>query len=99
MPPPAASEPPSSPSPLHELGGFLAVDYPGPKCRGERSVAIAELASCYGKDSTVGQALRRMRCSGSCVRPVAAAWLMRGPILKARVRPRRAPLLGPDARE
>ena len=30
---------------------------------------------------------------------VGTAWLETGPILNARVRPRRVPLLGPDARE
>jgi hypothetical protein len=43
-------------SPLHELTGFyLAVDCLAPRCNGERSFAVAELASFYGRDSTVGQ--------------------------------------------
>jgi hypothetical protein len=51
-------------SPLHEFSGFLlAVDCCGPECRGELSFAIAELANFYGRDRTVGQVLRRMRCS------------------------------------
>ena len=87
-------------SPLHELTGFyLAVDCLAPGCNGERSFAIAELASFYGQDCTVGQVLRRMRCSGTCGGRVEAAWLETGPILNARVRPRRVPLLGPEARE
>jgi hypothetical protein len=67
--------------------------------RGERSFAIAELASFYGRSGTVGQVLRRMRCSGVCGGPVAAAWLATGPIRNTRVRPRRVPLLGAEARE
>jgi len=87
-------------SPLHELTGFyLAVDCLAPRCSGERSFAVAELASFYGRDSTVGQVLRRMRCSGTCGGRVGAAWLVTGPILNARVRPRRVPVLGPEARE
>src|SRR6202021_3929127 len=54
-------------SPLHELTGFyLAVDCLAPRCNGERTFAVAELATFYGRDSTVGQVLRRMRCSGAC---------------------------------
>jgi hypothetical protein len=38
-------------SPLHELTGFLlAVDCLDPGCIGERSFAVAELASFYGQD-------------------------------------------------
>jgi hypothetical protein len=87
-------------SPLHELSGFLlTVDCLGPDCRGERSFAITELASFYGRDRTVGQVLRHMRCSGACGGRVVVAWLATGPILNTRVRPRRLPLLGPEARE
>jgi len=87
-------------SPLHELTGFLlAVDCLALGCDGERTFAIVELASFYGRDCTVGQVLRRMRCSGTCGGRVEAAWLETGPILNARVRPRRVPLLGPEARE
>jgi hypothetical protein len=43
--------------------------------------------------------LHRMRCSGACAGRVGAAWLVTGPILNARVRPWRVPLLGPEARE
>src|SRR6201994_2321140 len=43
-------------SPLHELTGFyLAVDCLAPRCNGERTFAVAELATFYGRDSTVGQ--------------------------------------------
>jgi hypothetical protein len=43
-------------SPLHELTGFyLAVDCLTPGCNGERTFAIAELASFYGRDCTVGE--------------------------------------------
>jgi hypothetical protein len=42
----------------------------------------------------VGQVLRRMRCSGACGGRVGAAWLVTGPILNARVRPRRLPAPG-----
>jgi hypothetical protein len=87
-------------SPLHELTGFLlVVDCLAPGCNGERSFAVAELASFYGQDCTVGQVLRRMRCSGACGGRVGAAWLVTGPILNTRVRPRRVPLLGSQARE
>jgi hypothetical protein len=86
-------------SPLHELTGFyLAVDCLALRCNGERTFAVAELASFCGRETTVGQVLRRMRCSGACGGRVSAAWLVTGPILNARVRPRRVPLLGPEAR-
>ena len=86
-------------SPLHELTGFyLAVDCLAPRCDGERTFAVAELATFYGRDSTVGQVLRRMRCSGACGGRVGAAWRVTGPIRNARVRPRRVPLWGPEAR-
>src|SRR3984957_21252160 len=62
-------------SPLHELAGFyLAVDCLAPRCNGERTFTVAELATFYGRDSTVGQVLRRMRCSGACGGRVGAAW-------------------------
>jgi hypothetical protein len=87
-------------SPLHELSGFyLVVDCLAARCSDERSFAVAELASFYDRDSTVGQVLRRMRSSGACGGRVGAAWLVTGPILNGRVRPRRVPLLGPEARE
>ena len=66
-------------SPLHELTGFyLAVDCLAPRCNGERTFAVAELASFYGRNSTVKQVLRRMRCSGACGGRVGAAWLVTG---------------------
>ena len=66
-------------SPLHELTGFyLAVDCRAPGCNGERRIAAAELANFYGKDCTVGEILRRMRCSGACGGRVEAAWLETG---------------------
>jgi hypothetical protein len=87
-------------SPLHELTGFyLAVDCLAPHCNGERSYAVTDLATFCGRDTTVGQVLRRMRCSGACGGRAGAAWLVTGPILNARVRPRRVPLWGPEARE
>ena len=80
-------------SPLHELTGFyLAADCLAPRCAGERTSAVAELARFYGRDRTVRQVLRRMQWTG---RRVGAAWLMTGPILNARVTPRRVPLLRP----
>jgi len=86
-------------SPLHELTGFhLTVDCCSAGCRGERSFAIAELAGFY-KDRTVGDVLRLMRCSRGCGGRALAAWLETGPVLNQRIRPRRMPLLGPEARE
>jgi hypothetical protein len=87
-------------SPLHELTGFyLAVDCLTRGCAGERAYAIAELAAFYRPDRTVGDVLRRMRCSGGCRGRLAAAWLTTGPILSRRVRARRVPLTGPEAWE
>jgi hypothetical protein len=86
-------------SPLHQLTGFcLAVDCVTPGCRGERAFAISDLANVYGRDRTVADVLGRMRCSGAFGRRVAAAWLATSQILNARVRPRRVPLRGPEAR-
>ena len=86
-------------SPLHELTGFcLAVDCLAVECRGERTFAIAELASFYGWDRTVGQVLRRMRCSRACGGRVGAAWLETGPVLNARS-DRGGCRCGPEARE
>jgi hypothetical protein len=87
-------------SPLSEFRGFcLSVDCLAPECRGERTYSIAALAACYNKRWTVGDVLRRMRCAGGCGRRVGAAWLITGPDLNTRVRPRRVPLWGPEARE
>jgi hypothetical protein len=86
-------------SPLSELSGFcLAVDCLAPGCGGERSYAVAALARFYGAHRTVGDVLRRMRCSG-CGERVGAAWLETGPTLNARVRPRRVPLRGTEAQD
>ena len=38
-------------------------------CAHERTFAVAELASFYGAQRTVGEVLRRMRCAGGCGRP------------------------------
>jgi hypothetical protein len=59
-------------SPLSDLTGFLlAVDCPAPGCGGERTYAVSDLAVFYGNACTVGDMLRRMRCSGGCGGPVA----------------------------
>jgi hypothetical protein len=61
-------------SPLHELTGFyLTADCLTSGCNGARTFAIAELASFYGRDATVGEVLRRMRCSRTCGGRVGAA--------------------------
>jgi hypothetical protein len=87
-------------SPLSELSGFcLVVDCLVRGCGGERTFAVADLAGFYGAGRTVGDVLRRMRCSGGCGGRVGAAWLVTGPVLNTRVRPRRVPLLGADAME
>jgi hypothetical protein len=86
-------------SPLHQLTGFyLSVDCRSTSCGGGRSFAITDLAAFY-RQRTVGEVLRLMRCSRGCGGRVLAAWLETGPVLKGRVRPRRVPLLGPEARE
>jgi hypothetical protein len=52
-------------SPLRDLTGFyLAVDCLASGRGGELSYAVAELASFYGARHTVGNVLRRIRCSG-----------------------------------
>src|SRR3984957_12349767 len=86
-------------SPLHELTGFcLEVDCLAEGCRRDRMFALSELASFYGRDLTVGEVLRRMRCSGGCGWRVVAGWLVTGPVMNMRVRPRRVALLGAEAR-
>ena len=67
-------------------------------CRRDRMFAVSELASFYGRDRTVAEVLHRMRCSGGCGGRVVAAWLVTGPVMNMRVRPRRVALLGPEAR-
>ena len=87
-------------SPLAELTGFvLIVDCRGAQCGGERSYALTALAACYAPRMTVGEVLRQMRCARGCGGRPLAAWLATGPVLSERVRPRRVPLLGPQARE
>src|SRR5690242_14744490 len=87
-------------SKLGDMTGFhLVVDCLGPGCGRERTFAVGELADFYSRETTVSEVLRRMRCSGGCGGPVAAAWLTTGPILNTRVRPRRVALLGPEARD
>jgi len=62
-------------SPLHELTGFyLAVDRLSPGCRGERTFAVAELASFYGNDCPVADVLSRMRRGIGC----GATWRLPG---------------------
>src|ERR1700722_17292334 len=86
-------------SPLHAQTGFcVEVDCLAEGCRRDRMFAVSELASFYGRDRTVGEVLRRMRCSGGCGGRVVAAWLVTGPVMNMRVRPRRVALLGPEAR-
>ena len=85
-------------SSLRKFSGFyLTVDCRSAGCHGERQFAIAELESFY-ENRTVEQVLRAMRCKTGCGGRVLATWLETGPILNARVRPRRVPLLGPDVR-
>jgi hypothetical protein len=87
-------------SPLRELTGFaLVVDCQGARCGGERSYAITALGACYGDRVTVAQVLRQMRCARGCGGRPRAAWLVTGPTLNDRVRARRVPLIGPEARE
>ena len=87
-------------SKLSELSGFcLVVDCLTPGCGGERTFAMSDLAGFYGAGRTVGDVLRRMRCSGGCGARPGAAWLVTGPVLNTRVRPRRVALLGVEARE
>ena len=86
--------------PSRGLTGFtLTVDCRGAGCGGERSYAITALGACYGDRVTVADVLRLMRCSRGCGGRPLAAWLMTGPTLNERVRPRRVPLLGPEARD
>ena len=99
MPPPVVSgpdpcEPTSGPDRLLSDRGS-----PDVGCAGERGFAMPELASFYGARTTVGDVVRRMRCSGACGGRVGTAWLVTGRVLNMRVRPRRVPLQGPEARE
>ncbi len=81
------------------MGFMLAADCQSSGCGGERTFAVSDLANFCGASRTVGEVLRRMRCRGGCGGRVGAAWLVTGPILNARVRARRVPLLGQEARE
>jgi hypothetical protein len=84
---------------LAELSGFvLASNCLGPARRGEPAFLIDELARFYGAKMTVGQTLRRMRCQNCLQRPPRAAWLLTGPMLNKRVKARRVPLLGDEAK-
>jgi hypothetical protein len=84
-------------SPLRDLTGFvLIIDCCGPCCGGERSYALTALAAHYRPDMTVDEALLQMRCARGCGGRPQAAWLATGPTM--RLRPRRVPLLGPEAR-
>jgi hypothetical protein len=86
-------------SALRDLTGFyLAVDCLTPRCRGERCFAVSDLANFY-PDRTLADILRLLRCSGCNGGRVSAAALMTGPLLNARIRPRRIPLRGPDAHD
>jgi hypothetical protein len=84
-----------------QFGNPLRLQYPTlyTRLRRERSFAVAELASFYGAQHTAGAVRQRMRCSSGCGGRVGAAWLVTGPILNARVCPRRVALRGPEARE
>lgn len=45
---------------------------------------------------TVGEVLRVMRCARGCGGRPLAAWLVTGPVLNQRIRPRRVALIGPE---
>ncbi len=87
-------------SPLAELTGFcLVLDCLTRGCSGQRTLAMTDFATFYGGKTTVGEVIRRMRCSNGCSGRVGAAWLVTGPVLNTRVRPRRVALWGPEVRE
>jgi hypothetical protein len=66
-----------------------------PSARGQRAAILASsLHELTGFHLAVD--CLAPRCNGE---RVEAAWLVTGPILNARVRPRRVPLWGPEARE
>ena len=78
-------------------GYYIAMDCQSEGCGGERTFAVSDLENFY-HGQTVGRVLQRMRCN-SCGGCVGAAWLVTGPVARARVRPRRVPLRGHEARE
>ena len=75
------------------------MDCLGPGRARERTFAVAEFGAFYGGQRTVGEVLCRMRCARGLRQACSAAWLVTGPVLNARVRSRRVPLFGPEARE
>lgn len=83
---------------LTDLDGALAlvIDCLTPGCAGERRVLLRGLAGVYGRDQTVAEALRRMRCIGRG-RTAGAAWLVAGPGMVRRARTARLALIGPEA--
>jgi hypothetical protein len=84
-------------SKLGELEGFeLHIDCRSPGCRGERAYAVLDLARYHGAGVTVAQALYRMRCRHCGRKPPRAAWIVTGPVLNKKVRPRRIALLSTD---
>jgi hypothetical protein len=88
-------------SQLSELAGFcLVVDCLTPGCGGERTFAMSDRAGFYGAALTVGDVLRRMRCSAGWGGRPGAAWLVTGgPCVEHPCQAGRVPLLGPEARE
>ena len=88
MPPPASNGQRSLPARSHELTGFCLGWTASPRCRRDRMFAVTELAESYGRQHTIAGVLHRMRCSGGCGGRAAAAWLVTGPVLNNRVRPR-----------
>jgi hypothetical protein len=99
MPEPVDSTSLDPPAPSRIDRFCLALDCLRPRCAGEQTFALAELASFYdGQDgqTAVGEVLRRMPRSGGCGRRAGAAWLVTGPMPP--VRPRAGPM-GPEARE
>ena len=60
---------------------------------------MATLARIYRPSVTVSEVVRRMKCGFGCEAAGGAAWLTRGPVLSARVRPRQVALRGSGARD
>jgi hypothetical protein len=100
MPPLAASITRSSPARFASLPALTSWSIAAVAgCGGERSYAITALGACYGDRVTVADVLRQMRCARGCGGRPLAAWLVTGPILNERIRPRRVSLIGPEARD